>query len=106
MPAVWAAPATAVANSLVAQAATSRLLFSMARDRKLPAFLAHVHPVRRTPERALLFVAAISLVLGLSFTGQVSLLSSLVNFGALFAFLLLHLAVFVHFTLRHRSTRW
>ncbi|WP_242894730.1 APC family permease [Actinomadura litoris] len=106
MTAVSAALATGVANSLVAQAATSRLLFSMARDRKLPAFLAHVHPTRRTPERALLFVAAISLVLGLSFTGQVSLLSSLVNFGALFAFLLLHLAVFVHFTLRHRSTRW
>ncbi|WP_131742403.1 APC family permease [Actinomadura roseirufa] len=104
--AVAAALATGIANSLVAQAATSRLLYSMARDRKLPAFLAHVHPTRRTPERAILFVAAISLVLGLFFTGQIDLLSSLVNFGALFSFLMLHVAVFVHFKLRNRSTRW
>ncbi|MFC6882022.1 MULTISPECIES: APC family permease [Actinomadura] len=104
--AVAAALATGIANSLVAQAATSRLLFSMARDRKLPRFLAHVHPTRRTPERAILFVAAISLVLGLFFTGQIDLLSSLVNFGALFSFLMLHVAVFVHFRLRNRSTRW
>ncbi|WP_329521305.1 APC family permease [Spirillospora sp. NBC_01491] len=104
--AVAAALATGIANSLVAQAATSRLLFSMARDRKLPRFLAHVHPTRKTPERAILFVAAISLVLGLFFTGQIDLLSSLVNFGALFSFLMLHVAVFVHFKLRNRSTRW
>ncbi|WP_084265115.1 APC family permease [Actinomadura macra] len=104
--AVAAALATGVANSLVAQAATSRLLFSMARDRKLPAFLAYVHPTRKTPERAILFVAAVSLALGLFFTGQISLLSQLVNFGALFAFLMLHVAVFVHFKLRNRSTRW
>ncbi|QXJ20368.1 APC family permease [Actinomadura graeca] len=104
--AVAAALATGIANSLVAQAATSRLLFSMARDRKLPAFLAYVHPVRRTPERAILFVAALSLALGLFFTGQISLLSQLVNFGALFAFLMLHVAVFVHFRLRNRSPRW
>ncbi|MBD2895499.1 Putrescine importer PuuP [Actinomadura sp. RB99] len=104
--AVAAALATGIANSLVAQAATSRLLFSMARDRKLPAFLAHIHPTRKTPERAILFVAVISLILGLFFTGQIDVLSSLVNFGALFSFLLLHVAVFVHFRLRNRSTRW
>jgi amino acid transporter len=104
--AVASALASGVANSLVAQAATSRLLYSMARDRKLPAFLAHVHPTRKIPERAILFVSALSLVLGLTFVGQVDLLSSLVNFGALFSFLLLHVSVFVHFVLRNRSRRW
>ncbi|GHJ41972.1 APC family permease [Streptomyces sp. TS71-3] len=103
---VAAALAIGVANSLVAQAATSRLLFSMARDRKLPAFLGHVHPVRRVPQRALLVVAVISLVIGLFLVGQVDLLSSLVNFGALFSFLLLHLSVFVHFVVRNHSRRW
>ncbi|MGH9420117.1 MAG: APC family permease, partial [Thermoanaerobaculia bacterium] len=92
----------AVANALVAQAATSRLLFAMARDRQLPGFLAHVHPVRKVPERALLLVSAVSLVLGLFFVGQVGLISSLVNFGALFSFLLLHLAVVVYFVVRKR----
>jgi len=37
--AVAVAPASAIANALVAQAATSRLLFSKACDRQLPRFL-------------------------------------------------------------------
>jgi len=105
--AVSATLSTAVANALVAQAATSRLLFAMARDRQLPRFLAHVNPVRKVPERALLLVSAISLVLGLFFVGQVGLLSSLVNFGALFSFLLLHVSVVVYFIVKKRArTVW
>ena len=100
--AVSVALSAAIANSLVAQAATARLLFSMARDGQLPRFLAHVHPVRRVPERAVLLVSVVSLVLGLFFVGQVGLLSSLVNFGALFSFLLLHVSVVVYF---HASSR-
>jgi len=75
-------------------------LFAMARDGQLPRALAHVHPTRQVPDRALLLVSAVSLVLGLFFVGQLELLSSLVNFGALFAFLMLHAAVIVHFFLR------
>ena len=40
----------------------------------------------------MLLVSAVSLVLGLFFVGQVGLISSLVNFGALFSFLLLHVS--------------
>jgi amino acid transporter len=93
----------AVANAIVAQAATSRLLFAMARDRQLPRFLAHVHPTRQVPERALLLVSGVSLNLGLFFVGQVGLLSSLVNFGALFSFLMLHVAVVAYFVIRKRA---
>jgi amino acid transporter len=101
--AVSAALSAAIANALVAQAATARLLFAMARDGQLPRFLAHVHPKRRVPERAILFVAAVSLVLGLFFVGQVGLVSSLVNFGALFSFLMLHVSVVVYFLVKRRS---
>ena len=59
--------------------------------------------MRRVPERALLFVAAVSLVLGLFFVGQVGLLSSLVNFGALFSFLMLHVSVVVFFLIKRRT---
>jgi amino acid transporter len=100
--ALSAALAAAIANALVAQAATARLLFAMARDGQLPRFLAHIHPVRRVPERAVLFVSGVSLLLGLFFVGQIGLLSSLVNFGALFSFLMLHVAVVVYFVLRRR----
>jgi amino acid transporter len=110
----WLATLTALAtaiawgfaNSLVAQAATSRLLYAMARDRQLPGFLAKVHPTRRVPVNATFFVAVISLVLGWYMTTRddgITLLSTLVNFGALSAFLLLHVAVVVHFIVRKKS---
>ncbi|MBB4125841.1 amino acid transporter [Xanthomonas translucens] len=40
---------------------------------------------------------ALNLVLGLVFLGKIALLTSVRNFGALFAFLLLHVAVAWHF---------
>jgi amino acid transporter len=107
---VLTAVATAIswgfANSLVAQAATSRLLYAMARDRQLPGFLATIHPTRRVPVNATLVVAVISLALGLYMNSRsdgISLLSTLVNFGALTAFLLLHVSVVSHFVVRHKS---
>src|SRR5215203_1842248 len=88
--AIATAIAWGFANSLVAQAATSRLLFAMARDKQLPSFLATVHPVRRVPVNATLVVAVISLALGLYMTSKddygIATLSTLVNFGALTAF--------------------
>jgi amino acid transporter len=97
------------ANSLVAQAATSRLLYAMARDRQMPSFLARINPRRRVPANATLLVAAVSLALGLYMATRddgISLLSTLVNFGAMTAFLALHVAVVVHYVVRHRSRDW
>ncbi|WP_380169922.1 APC family permease [Kineococcus sp. DHX-1] len=101
--AIAVAVGAAIANSLVAQAATSRLLFSMARDRQLPQFLRRVDPVRQVPQRAILLVAGLSLVLGLFFVGQINLLASLCNFGALTSFLLLHVSVVSHYLLKRRQ---
>ncbi len=78
----------------------------MARDRQLPRFLAKVHPVRRVPVNATLLTAGISLVLGLYMASRsdgITLLSTLVNFGALTTFLVLHVAVVVHYLIRKRS---
>jgi amino acid transporter len=111
---VWLAKVTALAtavawgfaNSLVAQAATSRLLYAMARDRQLPAFLAKIHPTKGVPVNATILTAVVSLVLGLYFNSRsdgISLLSTLVNFGALTAFLALHVSVVVHFVVRRGS---
>lgn len=107
---VLTAVATAIAwgfaDALVAQAATSRLLFAMARDRQLPHFLAKVHPIHRVPVNATLLVAAISIGVGVWFADRpdgITLLSTLVNFGALTAFLLLHVAVVNHFVVRRAA---
>jgi amino acid transporter len=95
-----------IANAMVAQAATSRILFAMARDGKLPAALARIHPRYRTPHISTLVVAGISLLVGLLFATRLDDLSRVVNFGALSSFLLLHLSVVNHFFIRARSGQW
>ena len=97
------------ANALVAQAATSRLLYAMARDRQLPSFLAKVHERKGVPTNATFLVAVVSLAVGLFFyelANGITTLSTLVNFGALTAFLALHVSVVWHYVGRNGSRRW
>ncbi|MDG4807708.1 APC family permease [Micromonospora sp. WMMD1120] len=107
------AVATAIAwglpNSMVAQVATSRLLYAMARDRQLPAFLAKVSIRRNVPINATLLTGVVSLVLGLYMATRadgITVLSSLINFGAMVAFLVLHVSVVVHHLIRQGSGNW
>jgi amino acid transporter len=94
--------AVGIANAMAAQAATSRLLFSMSRDHQLPKFLSTISG-RQVPRNAVLVVSALSAVLVLFFVGQIDLISSLVNFGALFGFMMLHLSVIVLYIVRKKS---
>lgn len=95
-----------IANAMAAQAAVARVLFAMARDRKLPAVLAAVHPRFKTPYVSTLLVAGVSLLVGLLFTHRIDDLTRVVNFGALTSFALLHLAVAWHHVVRQRSGAW
>jgi amino acid transporter len=107
--AVATALAWGVANSLVAQVATSRLLFAMARDRQLPNVLARVSPRHAVPVPAVMLVAALSLGLGLYMASRadgIAVLAGLVNFGAVLAFITLHAAVMWHYRLREGSTNY
>jgi amino acid transporter len=97
---------TGTAAAAASQVATARLIFSMARDGRIPRALAHVHARRKVPDRAILVVGAVTLVVGLMLANELELLTSLVNFGALFGFLMLHVAVIVHFLWRCRSHDW
>ncbi|MET3767404.1 amino acid transporter [Marisediminicola sp. UYEF4] len=97
------------ANALVAQAATSRLLFAMARDRQLPKFLSKVDKKHGVPINATFLVAGVSLVLGIYLTilpdGLIAI-SALVNFGALTAFLALNFTVVWWYVVKQKSRRW
>jgi amino acid transporter len=97
-----------IAGALSAQAATARLIFSMARDGKgrLSQYLAYVNPVRKVPERAVFLVAIVTLVLGIVMVDQLELLTSMVNFGALIGFMLVHLSVMAYFLWRRKSRDW
>jgi amino acid transporter len=98
--------ASGIANALVAQAAVARILFAMARDGKLPALLARIHPRYKTPYVSTLVVAGVSLMVGLFFSARVDDLTRIVNFGALTSFLLLHLSVINYYFIRQRSGAW
>ncbi len=100
----WAtAIAWGVANSLVSQAAISRILYAMARDRQLPAPLAKIHPTYKTPYISIVVVALVSLAVSFIFMNNVGTLTSFVNFGALTGFMFLHFSVVYHFLIRKGS---
>ncbi|MFT8312491.1 MAG: APC family permease [Sporolactobacillus sp.] len=93
-----------IADALVAQTAISRILYSMARDRKLPHVLAKIHPKYKTPYISTILVAVISLIVTTIFASQIGKLASVVNFGALSSFLILHIAV-INFYLRKKQSK-
>lgn len=92
-----------IADCLVAQAAISRILFSMARDGFLPKPLAKVHPKFRTPHVSTILVAVISLVITLGFTQGIQDLAELINFGALSAFIILNFTVIYYFFYKKKT---
>ena len=93
------------ANSIASHATSSRLVFSMARDRQLPGVFASVAPGRKVPQNAMLLIAGLSLVVGLVGAEYSTLLVTLVTFGALTAYILLHLAVLWHLGVRGTDRR-
>ena len=97
--------AVGIANAMAAQAATSRLLYSMSRDGKLPAFLKQINR-KQVPQNAILLVSALSAILVIFFVGQIGLISSMVNFGALSGFVLLHFSVVWAYIVRDKSKNW
>lgn len=107
----WLATLTAVTTALswgiavavTSQSAVSRLLFGMARDGKLPKILARVHPKHNTPYMSIYLVAVLSLLICYLFINSVDTLTSLVNFGALSGFMLLHLTVINYYWRRQKS---
>ncbi len=90
---------------VVAHAASARLLFAMARDRLLPDVLATTNRTG-VPVPATIAVASVTFVLAAAFAGEAELMTSLVTFGALTSYVLLHAAVVVRCVVTERSRRW
>ncbi|MEU8784135.1 APC family permease [Streptomyces sp. NPDC048637] len=91
--------------ALAGQAAAGRLLFAMARDRRLPGAMSKVDAGSGVPRRALLGAALVTLVAAVGAARRddgLAQLSSIVNVGALTAFGLLHASVIGWFWIRGR----
>lgn len=92
--------AIGIANTLNAQAACSRVLYSMGRDKLLPSALAKVHAKFHTPHVAVALIGVVSLVCTIIFTDEQ--LTKLVNFGAISSFVMLNLAVVWFFFVKEK----
>ncbi|WP_411977502.1 APC family permease [Streptomyces brevispora] len=89
--------------ALAGQAAAGRLLFAMARERRLPALLSKVDPRSGVPRIAILIAAVVTLVAAVWAAGRddgLDHLVSVVDMGALTAFVLLHASVVGWFAVR------
>jgi amino acid transporter len=95
-----------LSNAIVSQATTSRLIFSMARDRQIPRWFAVIDPKRLIPARAIVLVAALSTVIGFIAINKSDLVTAIVTFGSLTAYALLHIAVVRYFARRSGTVRW
>ncbi|CAM5567020.1 amino acid permease [Streptomyces avidinii] len=90
--------------ALAGQAAAGRLLFAMARERRLPRALAHTS--RGTPRPALLVAATVTLIAAVWAARRddgLDHLVSVVDVGALVAFTLLHASVVGWFVVKRRG---
>ncbi|MFH8365822.1 APC family permease [Streptomyces sp. NPDC018031] len=92
--------------ALAGQAAAGRLVFAMARERRLPGVLAKVDPHSGVPRRAVLLSATVTLVAAVWAARRddgLDRLVSVVDIGALTAFTLLHASVIGWFWVRRRA---
>jgi amino acid transporter len=86
--------------------AVSRVLYSMALNREMPHGLARLHPRYGVPHIALLTSGAISIAVALYFATQFDTLTSMVNFGALTAFIAVNASVIAFFMVKRKSGNW
>jgi amino acid transporter len=93
-------------NALPMQVGVARVMYAMGRDRQLPAVLAKVHAVHGTPYVGMIVTTVISLGVAIAMRFQMDELVSVVNFGALSGFFILHVSVIVLFWVKGRSGRW
>ncbi|WP_417233815.1 APC family permease [Arthrobacter sp.] len=92
--------------AMVGQGAGSRIIMDMARERRLPHALARVSERTGVPTRSILITAAGNIVIAVwaaTRADGLDILSSIVNVGALTAFILLHVSVIGYYLVRQKA---
>lgn len=90
-----------ISTALAGQAAASRLLYGMGRERVLPKFFAHIHPKYKTPAYSILFMAAAGYIGAVLI--DLSVLFLIIVFGALIGFLCVNLSVFIEYYIKRKE---
>ncbi len=93
--------AVGIANTMAAQTATARMLYSMSRDGIIPKIFSKIHPKFKTPYVGAIIIGIFSFIVPMLLS--VSQLVRLVNFGALSSFIMLNFAVFLFFFIKEKN---
>lgn len=94
---------TAAATALAGQASGSRVLFSMGRDKVMPAFLSYLHPKHKTPVYSILILAVLGYFGALLIPMKVFFV--IVVFGALVGFLFVNVSVIIEFYVKRKERK-
>ncbi|MEL7563722.1 MAG: APC family permease [Dehalobacterium sp.] len=90
--------AGALANAIDSQAGVARVLYGMGRDEVIPKkFFAYLHPKTKVPAYTILLMAVLAIV---GATQGLEMIITMINFGALTAFMFVNLSVIAHFYIR------
>ena len=68
--------------------------------------LSRIQPKTKVPDRAIYLIGIVSIAIATTLVEQLELLASMVSFGALVGFAMLHISVVVHFIVREKSRNW
>jgi len=98
---ILAVVAGSLANAIDAQAGVSRVLYGMGRDHYIPnAVFAHLNKKTKVPTYTILICAVIGLIGSLV---DLNTIVTMINFGALTAFMCVNLSVIFHYFIRKRQ---
>lgn len=87
-------------SGIAAQAAGSRLLYAMGRDRVMPRIFAKLAPKFATPVVAIIAIGVVGLI---ALAMDVATSTSFINFGAFISFAMVNVAVLVYWSQRRRA---
>lgn len=90
---------------IASQSSAARLLFSMGRDHFIPSpFFAHIHPVYDTPSFNVILMGVIGMAGAIVL--NIPLVAELINFGGLFGFICVNIAVIRYYYIKQKQHRF
>lgn len=88
------------ASVLSIETSATRLLYGMSCDKVMPKFFSKLHPKFKTPGYGIIFVSVLGL---LALLRDLEVIVSLLNVGALIAFILVNIAVIAQFWIKKKD---
>jgi amino acid transporter len=96
--------AGSIANAIDSQAGVARIMYGMGRDEMLPKkVFAYLHPKTQVPVYSALILAVMAVIVVIVLNVGLGAVVTMINFGALTAFMFVNISVIAHFFVRGKQ---